>query len=707
MSRFQYGMMLVMLIVTTAAAAATTKNALPGCPDKCGNITVPFPFGIKPGCSRESFDLTCDDTHSPPRLVIYDDIQIISNISLQPAELTVRLNASRACYNETGYVGGHNTYLSAGSGRPFRISTRNRFTAIGCATFAYFDSGEGYYVSGCVSLCRNVSDFVDGSCTGVGCCQSSISPGMWFYETAFDDKFNKNTVADFSPCSYAFLVDENKFQFKVSDLKRTDDFTTPVALNWAIRNRTCDEAKRNVTSYACRSQNSDCFKAIDDDGYICNCSKGYHGNPYLDDGCQDIDECKLSNQYPCYGDCMNTNGSYTCKCPKGKTGDPSVKDGCRSKDHFTLALKAITGASVGIFFIVLISLFVCLGLQRRKLIRTKQKFFEQNGGFLVQQQIDSNQSMTFKIFSKEELEKATHNFDASCVLGRGGHGTVYKGVLADKTVVAIKKSKLMDASETKEFAKEMLILSQVNHKNVVKLLGCCLEVQVPMLVYEYVSNGTLYHFIHEKDHHAPLSLDMRLKIAVEAAEALSYLHSSASPPILHGDVKSANILLDDNFSAKVSDFGASKFAPSDEAQFATLVQGTCGYLDPEYMITSQLTEKSDVYSFGVVLLELLTRRKALYFSGPEEERCLASSFLRAMNGNRLFEIIDNQIVSESEREETIRDIAQLASQCLKITRDERPTMKEVAESLDMFRRYKKHSWIRISSEETQSLIDKH
>ncbi|WOL20063.1 wall-associated receptor kinase 1-like [Canna indica] len=191
---------------------------------------------IKPGCFRESFDLTCDDTHSPPRLVIdgLDAIQIIFNISLQPAELTIRRNASRVCYNATGYVGGRNTYIAAGPMRPFRFSTRNRFTVIGCATFAYFESGASYYVSGCVSLCRNLSDFV--SCTGVGCCQSSISPGMWFYQTGFDDKFNKSTIADSSPCSYAFLVDESKFKFKVSDLKRTDDFMMPVALNWTIRN---------------------------------------------------------------------------------------------------------------------------------------------------------------------------------------------------------------------------------------------------------------------------------------------------------------------------------------------------------------------------------------------------------------------------------------------------------------------------------------
>jgi serine/threonine protein kinase len=168
---------------------------------------------------------------------------------------------------------------------------------------------------------------------------------------------------------------------------------------------------------------------------------------------------------------------------------------------------------------------------------------------------------------------------------------VYRGVLADGSAVAVKKSRVVDAMQVKEFAREMLILSQINHRNVVKLLGCCLEVEVPMLVYE---------------------------------DALAYMHSSASPPILHRDVKSANILLDGDLAAKVSDFGASRLAPAGEEAVATLVQGTLGYLDPEYLLTSQLTSKSDVYSFAVVVLELLTGRRSSRWRTRKRKRRAAS-----------------------------------------------------------------------------------
>uniref|UniRef100_A0A0E0NMM5 Protein kinase domain-containing protein n=1 Tax=Oryza rufipogon TaxID=4529 RepID=A0A0E0NMM5_ORYRU len=713
--------------VTPAASA----QQLTGCRDKCGNINVPYPFGIGARCARdEGFQLNCDDSASPPRLLTlqFEQHPQLVSLSLADGEARVLLKPESKCYpppEERSSDVPTSSYTSINGSTTYRYSPeKNRLVALGCPNLGYIVDGSGNYVSGCMSACRRPSlgnDTVPrlpGRCTGERCCQSIIPPTLNFYVPRMFNFENGTAAVDnelrggTTPCRYVFLVEHTWIDTVYDDMKdfnRSDsEFeAVPVVLDWAIRNvANCDIAKRNRTDYACRSAHSECFNTSDRQGYRCNCSKGYEGNPYLDDGCIDINECLRQKEYGCYGDCTNMLGAYTCVCPPGTSGNPTERNGCRPKDKFTLALKVVTGVSVGVFLSVFMCFWLYLGLQKRKLIRTKQKFFEQNGGVILQQQMHSGGGAHgFRIFSTEELKRATNNFAADRVLGRGGHGVVYKGLLEDKTVVAIKKSKMMEKAETKEFAREMFILSQINHRNVVKLLGCCLEVEVPMLIYEFVSNGTLYHYIHAKEPKADIPLNIRLQIAAESAEALSYMHSSASPPILHGDVKTANILLDDKFNAKVSDFGASKLAPTDEAEIATLVQGTCGYLDPEYLMTCQLTDKSDVYSFGVVMLELLTRKKALYLDGPEEDRSLVSCFTTAMKVGRHQELLDNQVRNEMS-DEMLQEIAHLLMRCISMNGEERPTMKEVAERLEMLRRYQQHPWAEAedNADEIQSLL---
>ncbi|XP_073111397.1 wall-associated receptor kinase 2-like isoform X2 [Elaeis guineensis] len=702
----------VLLIAVTVSASVDTR---PGCQPTCGNVSIPYPFGIGPNCSfpAPGFALSCNDTGNGVHKPFLTNVEFF-NISLLPAQARIYNQISWQCYNATDAEVSYSTWYLQFIGEPYRFSDAdNKFTVVGCDTLAYIrgqNQREISYTSGCVSVCHSSESLTNGACSGIGCCQTSIPKGINFYNVTFDGNFNNSQVWNFNPCSFAVLAEVDWLNFSTAyittrELNETNGGRAPVVLDWAIGNQTCEVAQRNTTSYACLGKHSNCSDSTNGPGYLCSCSSGYQGNPYLPNGCQDINECDLKEKYPCNGICTNTDGGYKCTCPRGTKGDP--KNGTCNSDHSNLStsMKLVIGIVTTTSFALLLLLCIVVSMvrERRKLIRIKEEYFRRHGGRLLLEEMKSKQGLAFKVFTKEELEQATNNFDRNRILGGGGHGTVYKGILDDNHAVAIKKSKLIDDHQKKEFGKEMVILSQINHRNVVKLLGCCLEVEVPMLVYEFVSNGTLFQLIHDRKRTSHISLDTRLEIALQSAEALAYLHSSASPPILHGDVKSSNILLDDNYNAKVSDFGASMFVPKDETQFATLVQGTCGYLDPEYLQTCQLTDKSDVYSFGVVLLELLTGRKAIYFEGSNEEKSLSSSFLSAMKEDRLLQLLDSHIKNEEDME-LIGEIAELARQCLNVRGEDRPSMKEVADDLDRLRKFKRHPFLQHNSEEIENLL---
>jgi serine/threonine protein kinase len=314
------------------------------------------------------------------------------------------------------------------------------------------------------------------------------------------------------------------------------------------------------------------------------------------------------------------------------------------------------------------------------------KFFKRNGGLLLKQQLttkDGSVEMS-KIFSSRELEKATDNFSIDRVLGQGGQGTVYKRMLVDGSIVAVKRSKVVDEDKMEEFINEIVLLSQINHRNIVKLLGCCLETEVPILVYEYIPNGDLFKRLHDESDDYTMTWEVRLRIAIEIAGALTYMHSAASFPIFHRDIKTTNILLDEKYRAKVSDFGTSRSVTLDQTHLTTLVAGTFGYMDPEYFLSSQYTHKSDVYSFGVVLVELITGEKPLSRVRSEEGRGLATHFLEAMKENRVIDIIDIRIKDESKLEQVMA-VAKLARKCLNRKGKNRPNMKEVSNELERIR----------------------
>lgn len=416
------------------------------------------------------------------------------------------------------------------------------------------------------------------------------------------------------------------------------------------------------------------------------------------------------------------DGSYNCKCPRGykPNGDPK-KERCSPKFPFeaqlaigiyicmsidvcleveilpsailqtqkkkSLVLGAwgyvvseflkytiFVGISLAMFVLALALLFTLMVLHKRRM----KEFFKKNGGSVIEKMEN------LKIFTKEELKKITKN--NSHVLGKGGFGEVYKGTLEDNTMVAVKASILVNEARKEDFTNELIIQSQMIHKNIIKLLGCCLEVHVPVLVYEFAANGNLHDVLHgDAKGQLPLSLDLRLDIAIESAEGLTYMHSSTSRTIRHGDVKPANILLDDNFMPKISDFGTSKLLTVDK-DFTMFVVGSMGYIDPVFHKTGHLTQKSDVYSFGVVLLELICRKPTIY-----DENCsLIIEFQKVYeqenSGRAMF---DKGIAIAEEDVLVLEEIGGLAIECLKDKVEDRPDMKEVTERLVMLRRARK------------------
>uniref|UniRef100_A0A453L3H0 Protein kinase domain-containing protein n=1 Tax=Aegilops tauschii subsp. strangulata TaxID=200361 RepID=A0A453L3H0_AEGTS len=642
---------LILSVIWALATADVPAGQRSGCPAKCGDVDIPFPYGVGKECAlHDGFNLNCT-TVEGVEMPLAGHIQVIK-ISLANSTATLNTTAiSWKCYYPaTGTMKSEKGWLNL-TNTPYWISeVDNTVIVIGCNTLAYMRSSA--YVIGCFSTCEGTA-LENNKCSGAGCCQADVPKGIQYYEGYFNGNYNNTKNSQDISCSYITVMEKAAFNFKTSYVKSTVFYDTykgkvPIVLNWQIAESACMDAKKNTSSYACVSNHSACVDSTTHKpGYRCKCSDGYEGNPYLAGGCQ--------------------------------------------------------GASLGLVVLVIVVACTCLIQGRRKLRNMKLAYFRQHGGTILFEEMRSQQGAdAFKIFSEEELQQATNRFSEKQVIGRGGHGTVYKGLLKSNVEVAVKRCMTIDEQHKKEFGKEMLILAQINHRNVVKLLGCCLEVEVPMLVYEFVPNGTLFDLIHG-NHGWRISLATRLGIAHDSAEALSYLHSGASTPILHGDVKSSNILLDDNHKAKVSDFGASILAPTDESQFVTLVQGTCGYLDPEYMQTCQLTDKSDVYSFGVVLLELLTCKKPFNLDALGQEKSLSMMFMSAMKENRLEVILDDGIKDE-DNIEILEEIAELAKHCLEMSGENRPSMKEVAEKLDRLRKVMHHPWVQQNPEEMESLL---
>ncbi|XP_076941339.1 receptor-like serine/threonine-protein kinase ALE2 [Bidens hawaiensis] len=293
--------------------------------------------------------------------------------------------------------------------------------------------------------------------------------------------------------------------------------------------------------------------------------------------------------------------------------------------------------------------------------------------------------LSVKTFTLAELEKATEKFSSRKILGEGGFGCVYHGTIEDGGEVAVKLlNRDNNQNGDREFIAEVEMLSRLHHRNLVKLIGICIEGRTRCLVYELVRNGSVESHLHGVDKQkGPLDWDARLKIALGAARGLAYLHEDSNPRVIHRDFKASNVLLEDDFTPKVSDFGLAREATEGSSHISTRVMGTFGYVAPEYAMTGHLLVKSDVYSYGVVLLELLSGRKPVDMSQPPGEENLvtwARPLLTTREG--LQQLVDPTLSGTYDFDDMAK-VAAIASMCVHPEVTQRPFMGEVVQALKL------------------------
>lgn len=316
-----------------------------------------------------------------------------------------------------------------------------------------------------------------------------------------------------------------------------------------------------------------------------------------------------------------------------------------------------------------------------------------------------------QIFSLSGLSAATRGFSPENIIGSGSFGTVYRGKLANGQDVAIKRAERSKKLKEMEsaFDSELVLLSNLQHKNLVGLIGFCKEEDERLLVYEYMINGSLHDHLHVKNSRILNSWKIRIRIALDAARGIEYLHNYAVPPIIHRDIKTSNILLDSNFRATVSDFGLSLMGPQSDQEFMSIeAVGTVGYIDPEYYVTNVLTAKSDVYGLGVVLLELLTGKRAVFKNEEEKEgvgpiEVVDYAGPSILTGG-LERVLDRRVEPLNMKEaEAVELLANTAMNCVNLEGKQRPSVSDIVANLERALALCEESLVSVSSPTTFTL----
>ncbi|KAI3793313.1 hypothetical protein L1987_35930 [Smallanthus sonchifolius] len=612
----------VTLTVALMLMCAGFASSVTRCPD-CGSTQLPYPLSTGPGCGDQSYKVRCDAAAGALFFDTPNNTYPISSISQATQRLVIRPASFRDNNNTCVTTDVTTQGMQLDPNLPFNITSGNTIMYLNCSESLLRSPLNCSSASLCHTYLNNSGEA--SSCGRAPICCTFRTGG--------------------STTTYSIRVRDGGCQAYRSFVNL--DYSLPVSrwpapgveIEWVSPPEPLCSTQTDCDS------SSTCLPSATGGATVsrCICNTGLHwdgvnGVCALDDSCEDRGDCSDSNRTALIAGLTSGLGS------------------------------ALVGAIIG---------FLLYKRHRRhkealaRLAREREEILNSGGG------------KTAKVFTGKEIKKATANFSKDRLLGSGGYGEVYKGILDDSTDVAVKCAKVGNTKGTDQVLNEVRILCQVNHRGLVRLLGCCVELEQPLLVYEYIPNGTLLDHL-KGQHKGFLTWTHRLNIARDTAEGLAYLHFSAVPPIYHRDVKSSNILLDEKLNAKVADFGLSRLAEADLSHVTTCAQGTLGYLDPEYYRNYQLTDKSDVYSFGVVLLELLTSEKAIDFNRPPDDVNLAIYVKRLVEEERLLDAVDPNLKKGASKLEleTMKALGFLAVGCLEERRQNRPSMKEVTEEIE-------------------------
>ncbi|KAK3140558.1 hypothetical protein QOZ80_5AG0402600 [Eleusine coracana subsp. coracana] len=622
----------LLLIGTILSLLMPTSHAR-ACPP-CGSTPVPYPLSTAAGCGDPAYKVRCA-ANSNSSTLFFDAVNgtsyPITSISPSAQRLVVSpapFESPSACVSR-GAPAARGVQLDPSL--PFNVSSSNTIMLLNC-TAALLQSPLN---CSSASLCHAYANATAPACAPLPLCCTFVAGGS---STSYSIRVSPRFCS-----AYRSFVGLDPTQPPATWGSRLG-----LELQWATPREPLCRTQADCEEGANATCADDPSSPGTSTSRRCFCVPGLTWSP-LAGACQ---------QNP--SDCQ-------------RTGD------CGGSNHAPLIAGLVCGLG-GALLVAAAALFAYrrqrrIRLARERLAKEREEILNAN----------NSSGRTAKNFSGRELKRATGNFSHDNLLGSGGFGEVYKGVLGDGTVVAVKCAKLGNTKSTEQVLNEVRVLSQVNHRSLVRLLGCCVDLDQPLMVYEFIPNGTLAdHLYGSMMSRPPLPWRRRLAVALHTAEGIAYLHFSAAPPIYHRDIKSSNILLDDRLDGKVSDFGLSRLAEPGISHVSTCAQGTLGYLDPEYYRNYQLTDKSDVYSFGVVLLELLTSKRAIDFTRGADDVNLAVHVQRAADQERLMDVVDPAIKDGATQLEldTMKALGFLALGCLEERRQNRPSMKEVAEEIE-------------------------